>query len=283
MFSMIKCNLSEGDDPITQIKECLSIINEIEDLNKKGEEIILDFSGIKWILPCSALLLSSKIVSLIKTGAKIKYIEPEKESVKKYLQDIGFPLGSNKEGATYSPIKHFDNNKDVNVEVNNLLKQSENKIPSTFGSSIQYILGELSDNITEHSKFENASLMAQYYPQKNYIDIGILDDGLSIPRVFEKNKISFQKDSQAILMAFDGTTTKKEEIARGFGLRSTKELVKEALNGEMHVISRRGIIIIKKGNEEKEYNLEEEKLSGTLLYMRLETPKKHLNIYPYLE
>jgi len=280
---MIQCNLSKGDDPITQIKECLDIIKKIENANKKEEEIILDFSGINWILPCSALLLSSKIVGLIKNRSKIKYIEPEKESVKKYLRDIGFPLGSNKEGDTYSPIKHFDNNQDVNVEVNNLLKQTEDKIPSTFGSSIQYILGELSDNIIEHSKFKNASLMAQYYPQKDYIDIGILDDGLSIPVVFEKNKIKFPRDSKAILMAFEGTTTKQEEPSRGFGLRSTKEIVKKALKGEMHIISRKGVIIINKDTEEKEHDLEENELNGTLLYMRLNTPRKHLNIYPYLE
>ena len=76
IISMVKCILSKGDDPIKQISEGLSIIEEMNSLYKKKEEIVLDLSGIEWILPCSALLLSGKIMGFIDKGIKIKYIEP---------------------------------------------------------------------------------------------------------------------------------------------------------------------------------------------------------------
>ena len=280
---MIKCILSKGDDPIQQISECLGIIKEIDKLYEKKKEIILDLSEIKWILPCSALLLSNKILEFKNKNFEIKYIVPSKISVKNYLKDIGFPLGSKVGGATYSPIKHFDKEKDIDEEINKVLDSIEEKIPKSFGDSIRYILAELSDNIEQHSNFSNASVMAQYYPNKKYVDLGVFDDGISIPGLFEKNNIKFSKDSEAINLALSGTTTKKEEISRGFGLESSKKLVKDALNGKMHIISRKGTVIIEQNSKIKVHDFTRNFLQGTLLYMRLKTPKKHLNIYPYLE
>ncbi|MBR9704859.1 sensor histidine kinase [Candidatus Pacearchaeota archaeon] len=279
---MIKCNLSCGDDPIEQIKECLEIIEEMNKTYKKGEEIFLDLSEIPWIIPCSALLLSSKIRELLNKNIKINYSEPINEKVKKYLRDIGFPLGTKVEGDTFSPIKHFGNEVDIDTEVNNLLENMKNKVPNTFGDSIYYILGELADNISQHSKFSNATIMAQYYPQKGYIDIGVFDNGLTIPKVFEKNNIKFSKDSEAILLALSGTTTKKEDPSRGHGLSSSKELVQKALDGEMHIISRKGCLIISPDSKDISHNFTKNKLLGTLLYIRLKTPRKHLNIIQYL-
>jgi len=280
---MIKCELPKGDDPLQQIEECLRIIEEMDKSYEKREETVLDLSEVKWILPCSALLLSGKIFEIKNKGIEINYIEPKKEDVKKYLKDIGFPLGTERDGETFSPIKHFGNEKDINEEISKLLSSMENKIPENFGSSIPYILGELADNIEQHSKFSNASLMAQYYPQKNYVDIGVLDDGLTIPFVFEINKIGFSKDSEAINKALSGITTKGEELSRGYGLKSSKEIVEKALNGEMYIISRKGALIINPDSEIKHYDFKNTYLKGTLVYMRLKSPDKHLNIYPYLE
>src|SRR3989344_5354113 len=282
IISMVKCILSKGDDPIKQISEGLSIIEEMNSLYKKKEEIVLDLSGIEWILPCSALLLSGKIMGFIDKGIKIKYIEPSKESVKDYLKEVGFPLGSKMDGRTYSPIKHFGRDKEINREVSNLLNNLNDKVPGHFGTSIHYILAELSDNIQQHSRFSYASIMAQYYPQKKYVDLGVLDDGMSIPCLFEENNIKFSKDSEAINLALTGTTTKKGDGPRGFGLRSTREIVKKALNGKMYVISRKGVVIINPESKDKSYDFSKESLSGTILYMRLNTPKEYLNIYPYL-
>lgn len=280
---MIKLNLPKGDGPIEQIEGCLRVVKEMENLSQKSKKIDLDFSELQWILPCSALLLGGKIDEIENKGIKVSYISPENKDVKKYLKDIGFPFGTTKQGDTYYPINHFSNKENINEKINILVESMGEKIPEEFGDSIPYLLAELTDNIEQHSQFTHASIMAQYFPKKNYVDIGILDNGLSIPRVFEKNKISFSEDYEAIDKALKGTTTKKEEGLRGYGLQSSKKIVRDLIDGELHIISRRGAIIFKPDFFSQKYEFVKNSLGGTLIYMRLNTPSKHLNILPYLE
>ena len=174
---MIKLNLPRGDGPVEQIKACLEIIKKIENLSQKSKKIDLDFSKLQWILPCSALLLGGKIDEVKNKGIEIICISPENKTVEKYLKDIGFPFGTTKQGGTYYPINHFSNKENINERINILVKSISKKIPEEFGDSIPYLLAELTDNIEQHSQFTHASIIAQYFPQKNYVDIGILDNG----------------------------------------------------------------------------------------------------------
>ena len=284
----IKVILSSSDNPINQIRQSLEILYKIDEAFMKREEINLDFSEVEWILPCSAILISSKIIDIQKQGAKISYIESKNKKVKEYLSDIGFPLGKKTDGNTYVSIKHFANNPEdksqVNKEANEVLQKIENKIPNTFGDSIRHILGELADNIDEHSQFTFASLMAQYYPHKEYLDIAVFDNGITIPLNFEKNNIIFKTDSDAILEALSGRiTTKKEEKMRAYGLKSCKDIAVEEIKGGLHIISRNGAILIESKKKPQLYDFDSTGLKGTFLYFRLKTPKKKVNIYPYLE
>ncbi len=280
---MIKINLPRGDNPVEQIEKCLSILEQIDSLIEKKKDVSLDFSDVEWILPCSALLLASKINEMTSKSVKVIIIPPKKEKVKKHLTDIGFPFGTKKQGETYHPINHFEKGVSMNKEVNELLDNMNNKIPKQFGSSVPYLLGELTDNIEQHSQFTHASIMAQYFHQKEYVDIGILDNGLSIPKVFENNKISFTEDFDAIAKAMSGVTTKKEDGTRGFGLQSTKKIVRDLCDGELFIISRRGTLIFEPNLFLKKQDFTKNTLKGTLIYIRIKTPSKDLNIYPYLE
>ncbi len=224
---------------------------------------------------------------MLNKGAKISYIPPENIKVKEWLSDIGFPLGKKKDGDTFISIKHFPNDLEkrnqVNKKANEVLKKIEKKIPNSFGDSIHYILGELADNMDEHSNFTFASIMAQYYPQKEYLDIAVLDNGITIPYNFEKNKINFSNDSEAIKKALYGeVTTKKKEKMRGFGLKSCKDISLEEIKGEIHIVSRKGVIILKDNQKLHFHDFDDIPLEGTFLYFRLPTPKKKINIYPYL-
>ncbi|MFH1585145.1 MAG: hypothetical protein ABIB79_00065 [archaeon] len=216
------------------------------------------------------------------------YSPPKNIKVKEWLSNIGFPFGKSDDGNTFVALKHFpdnpDNKNQVNEEANSLIDSMENRIPNNFGSSVKYILGELADNMDEHSNFTFASLMAQYYPHKEYLDIAVLDNGITIPFNFEKNKVKFDKDSEAINMAISGKiTTKKGEEMRGYGLKSCRDISLKGIKGELHIVSRRGIIILKENEEPKFYDLKDVSLEGTFLYFRLPTPKNEVNIYPYLE
>jgi len=292
---MIKVNLSEGDEAFDQIEDSLRIISEIDKAFDRREKIKLDLSGVKWVLPCSVILISSKLRDILAKGAEVEYISPKNQKVKEWLQDIGFPIGKKTDGNTFVSINHFPNNyqnpNQVNEEANKVLKKIEEKIPNLFGGSVVYILGELADNIDDHSNFTFASIMAQYYPKKEHLDLAVLDNGITIPFNFEKNKIKFGKDSEAIKKAVYGEiTTKKNEIMRGYGLRSCKDISLEGfqskinpkLKGELHLVSRKGIVILKEGEEPIFYDFQNVSLDGTLLYFRLPTPKEKVNIAPLL-
>ena len=285
---MIKVILSGNDNPLNQIEESLKITAEIEKSFDKREKIELDLSEVNWALPCSIILISGKLMEILNKGAEVSYIPPKNPKVKEWLSNIGFPIGKKEDGDTYVSIKHFPNNPEdkdqVNKESNALMESMEGKIPNTFGSSVKYILGELADNMDEHSNFTFASLMAQYYPRKEYLDIAVLDNGISIPFNFEKNNLSFSKDSEAIKKALYGeVTTKKNEKMRGYGLKSCRDISLKGIRGELHVVSRKGLVILKEDKEPKLYDFTDVLLNGTFLYFRLPTPKNEVNIYPYLE
>ncbi len=278
----LKCNISNTDDPLKQIQECIEIINKIDEAELKNGEILnLDFSDVEWILPCSALLLSNKIIEACKI-MDIEISPPKAKGVHDYLVRIGFPLGCCSEGNTFLPINHFNNKDNVNEQVLKISGHIEDKIDKNFGFSINYLLAELSDNIEQHSQFTQASIMTQYYSDKKYIDVGIFDNGITIPTLFEKKGLKFSDDCDAIKKAIEGVST-KEEQGRGFGLKTSKNLVLEGLNGEMYIISKKGALILNPKNKEKSQELMKKALKGTLIYMQFSAPKKGLNIIKYVE
>lgn len=285
---MIKIVFPRGDNILEHLHATLAILKKMDSEFKKTESISLDFSEVNWIIPCSIILISNKVRYFLEKGAKyISYKPSLNQSVKKHMEAIGFPLGKKEDGNSFVSIKHFicdkKDSSQVNKKVNDLLDSMEEKIPGEFGSSIKYIMGELSDNIDDHSEFKSASLMAQFFPQKKNIDIAIFDDGLTIPGVFEKHNISFKNDSDSIQKAvYEGITTKKED-SRGYGLRTCRKLSTEGLNGELHIISRKGILLLKSGGKPQLYDIEDTPLDGTFLYFRLKQPNKKIDIYKYVE
>ncbi len=251
---MIKVKLPRGDGILGHLKSSLRVINEIEEKSKKKEIVNLDFSEIGWFNPCSMILLSNKLKELSENKVKVEIIPPEKPKVKEHMRKIGFPFGNSGKGSSFVPIRHFKKEKNkkhqVNKEVNKLMDEIEDKVPRKLDTSIKYILGELSDNIDEHSNFSYASLMAQYFPKKKKIDIAVFDNGITIPGAFSKHDISFQEDGEAIQKAVKGeVTTKKNEEMRGYGLKSCKRLSIEGLEGEFYIISRKGILGFNQGKK----------------------------------
>ena len=202
------------------------------------------------------------------------------------MNKIGFPLGDRNDGSSYVPINHFkrketDKNQ-VQKEVSELIDKIEGKIPRKFGDAIKYILGELSDNIDNHSEFSYASLMAQYFPTKKMVDIAVFDNGITIPGCFEKHGIVFRDEGDAINKTISGeVTTKKEEVMRGYGLRSCKRLSTEGVEGELYIISTKGVLIFNSTKKPLFYTLDNS-LKGTFLYFRLPLPKEKLDIYPFV-
>jgi len=286
---MIKIEFPRSDGILDHLSATLKILNDMEKDFEETKKISLDFSEVVWFIPCSIVLISNKIREFMDQGfTTIEYKAPINERVKEHMEKIGFPLGNKEDGNSYVSIKHFKRDQkdkgQVNREVNELIDKMQGKIPGEFGDSIKYILGELSDNIDDHSQFNRASLMSQFFPKKKLVDIAVFDNGISIPALFEQNKIPFQKDSEAIKKAVWGeVSTKKNDITRGYGLRTSKNLTTEGLKGELHIVSRKGMIILEAEKEPIFHDSEENSLRGTFLYFRLKTPKEKLDIYKFVE
>lgn len=281
---MVEVDFSKGDGILENLSSALKVIYEMEKIFLEGAKISLDFSSVTWFIPGPMILISNKIKELTERGADIEIISPKKAEVQTHMNKIGFPMGGKDDGDSYISIKHFKRNdvdkNQVNREANDLVNKIENRIPDKFGGSVQYIVAEMSDNIDAHSEFSYASLMAQYFPSKQIIDIAICDNGVTIPGLFEKHGISFRSDEEAIKKAIEGKTTKNEEM-RGYGLQSCKRLSTEM--GELCIVSRSGVLILKPNTEPFFYHLEGEKFNGTFLYFRLKVPDKMLDIHKFVE
>ena len=181
------------------VERTLEIIKELEVDYSSTKSISLNFSEVKWFLPCSMILLSNKVRELMARGAGfVQYVRPINEKAREHMEKIGFPLGDKKDGGSYISIKHISRNQNkkdlVNERVNEMTSSLKELVPEEFGQSVIYILSEMSDNIDQHSNFQFASLMAQYFPQKGILDIAVFDNGLTIPGVYEKNNLKFNYD-----------------------------------------------------------------------------------------
>lgn len=194
---------------------------------------IIDISSFDWFYRTSMLPLGN----LIKKG---KY--PCFSPFDKVTNYISILLGTSFiKSSSFVPITFLPKYETSAIAVINQLSEwhSGGKV---YGgkNAFMFLIGELIDNIYQHSEFINASVMAQKYEKKGIAEIAILDDGISIPNCFEKNKIPFEDDSKAIQKAINGFSTKSKE--RGYGLNSSINLYVNGLKGKLLIVSRNGAI-----------------------------------------
>lgn len=272
---------SSPDDPLKQVQECLESMGEIDAQLAKGQ-LDLDMTDCGWINPCTALMLSNKIFQIVKNRRILFIKPPSDEGVKNYLDTIGFPFGKvTSKISTYSPITHFTSN--ANKAANVVYEMIDANFPDIIkGTGVKLLIAELTANIDEHSKFSAASIMAQIYPTKEYVDIAVLDNGITIPGSYESHKLHFGSDPEALDKALKGLSTKKE-VERGRGLSTVSNVVKEAFKGDLWLISRRGALVTGHTYQRKLYKFEHLSLPGTMGYIRFKMPKKEVDPYPFIK
>lgn len=136
------------------------------------------------------------------------------------------------------------------------------------------------DNIQQHSQFTHGTLLAQYFPNMEYVDIGVLDNGITIPGSYERYQIEVVSDANAIEQAIQGVSTKLEK-GRGHGLPSSFAIGTQELGGEVYILSRTGALVHRSGATNL-YKLENGGLLGMVVYFRFRLPKRKPDITPYL-
>lgn len=235
----------------------------------------LDLSSIRWFYP--TLLLPLGV--FIKQNKGIILIPPRDKRVSNYFVIITGNDGTSKSGS-YLPIIEIPKTESgLEAELGRL-----NSYASDCGgtNALQYFIGELVDNIYQHSQFSTAFITAQKYPKLGFLEFCIVDNGISIPQSYEDNRIPIENDRVAMDYALRGISTKKDK-ERGSGLRTSIKLLTSGMSGTCLIISRGGGLGANR-SEVSTFGLDGENIyRGTLISINVPLQKKEVNIYDYIE
>lgn len=242
----------------------------------------LDLSDAKWFYPTTLLPLGNFISE---NKSKIEYIPPTDNSASTYLSIVlqGSPLMLEYATGNYCPLVSLPVEKESCEPILQHLYRLQDNGKFCGGElAFKYIIGELVDNIYEHSSFTNALVMAQGYKTKKFVEMCFFDNGITIPGAFKRYGLTF-KDFEAIAEAINGLTTKPGAGERGYGLGSSLKIVANALKGQTMVVSKHGAIYMGGGSQTAYTLAAGFVLDGTLISIRIPTSTNVVNIYDYLK
>jgi hypothetical protein len=184
-------------------------------------------------------------------------------SAKTYIPIINFPATRSK-GDTDIRDKFLS-------ALNNLLIKQLN-LKGGFLTAVMYLLDEAINNIVDHSKEERGFIFAQSFPSKNFIDICVVDRGITILGTYkEKGEASIISDKLAISSAANGKSTKDrpENEGRGFGISTSKDMLVNGLKGKYLLFSG-GAFLIKTIDKEEIVGIPSNLyFKGTMLLLRV--------------
>ena len=195
-----------------------------------------------------------------------------------YLEKV---LGRQRCTDTTYPLRklkkfHYNNTYGLADKVEEHLSQVTDEIFDLFDlnldlNGINLIVYEMLTNIYKHSKFENAYILCQKYPNANKLDICMIDDGVTIPGSFEEVNIEFLNDTEAIFDAINGKTSDKEGYKlHGRGLNTTASITSLGFGGEMLIASRKGLCSVYSRGV-KLWNKNMPMIDGTFVTLRVNT------------
>ena len=94
-------------------------------------------------------------------------------------------------------------------------------LDTNYGSyfALRTIISELANNVYDHSKLDNNFVQSYIFSNllSDYkkLDVCVIDDGLSIPGLFERENVGFKNDCQAIEKAVGTFSTISDSQLRG--------------------------------------------------------------------
>lgn len=229
----------------------VALVNTLRDFSLSGGTQF-DFAGCKFMHPLVVL----PIAALIEERG-IKFLPPRDSSVRAYASTIGFPVGRTslypQQSNSYIPICRLSKSRPLERSiledrfVDTILHVYKN--PNLGKDLIAYPVAEIVSNVVEHSRAENAWIFAQHYPKLKYVDVCIADLGRGIRRsLLEDRHVTYADDLAAIEAALKGISA-KNDIERGFGLHTTKNLVFNGMKGEFFLCSGSAVVISSNGND----------------------------------
>lgn len=270
------------------IAELLILYKTFKNINlEDGFEF--DLSKLNWIHP----FLLLPLIAFSKENKEFK-CDCGNGEILKYLQMIKFPEGINSvddfeimiaKSKTYIPISVLKKEKGIEREkLETLFSQLVYKSLGSMkgaNNAVYYPISELVGNIFEHSRKDTGFIFGQYYPKKEYLDICIVDCGRGLKQAYiDEQKKNFDH-GQAIEEVLKGNSTKPDK-ERGYGVRTSKRVVCEALGGEFVLISGDSALISSKFDQQL-VSLPGFNWQGVIIAYRIPKPTGPVDIGQYLE
>jgi len=254
-----------------------------------GDRITIDMSAVNFSFPLLILPISGLNKLLRQRGIQVDFTPMPKNN--EYLNAIKFPfdLSSNPVNSwndslaqyrskTYLPICSIPTRNDEMRE--NILTTfgkilvNQLNISGQLHSAIIYIISEIFDNIVEHADVAEGWIMAQNYPNKQFLDVCILDTGIGVLGSYKKAGIhEITSDEKALQVAINGLSTKSMEETRGFGITTSRKMLVRGLKGKFLLFSGSAFYISTYEQEDTITALDESyRWEGTVALLRI--PKK---------
>ncbi len=251
-----------------------------------GEKVHFDLSGVKWKSP---LLLSAIAAYIHSTGSTYE------SGVDSYLDYVRFPKGvssirafeeARQRSKTYIPISVLKKENGSGRErLESLFIDMVKSILAAqhpgVHDAISYPITEIVTNVLEHSGAEKGLIFAQYYQTKKYLDICIVDTGRGLSASYKEEKGLEFSDEEAIEEAMNGHSTKKDK-ERGYGLRTSKNIVCKALGGEFVFVSG-SAVLVSDSKRERLAPLPGFNWQGVIVAYRIPKPSSPIDIYQFVE
>lgn len=248
-----------------------------------------DLTSINWLYPLLTLPLSALI-----NNFNSKLLINNSLVIKSYLDIINFPEGIDTSFDFNKTIQRFKNHIPISILTKEKGKEREDleysfltEIYNSLGkiagakNAIYYPITELLTNIFEHSKARQGYLLGQYYPHKNYLDVCIVDTGRGLKQAYLEDRNMDISSKEALIEVMKGNSTKSSR-ERGYGVRTSKKIVCQALNGEFIILSG-DTALYSDNNEEKFINLPNFNWQGVIIAYRILKPTGIIDITSYLE
>lgn len=275
----------KDDNFILQLNVLYSIFKNIEN----GEKIGFDLSKAQWLCPIVVLPIAAYIQKNNSCHTK-----SELDVVNGYLSAISFPGGINsvtnfekaiQKYKSYTPISVLERDKekereDLESMFSNMIYKLLGAIPGA-QSAVYQPIAELVTNIFEHSRDDRGFVFGQYYPTKKFLDICIVDRGRGLAKTYKEEKNITLTDDQAIEEVLRGNST-KNSLERGFGIRTSKNIVCKCFSGYFTIISGSYAFVASKDKEQLVY-LPDFNWQGVIISYRINQPNQAIDITPYLE
>lgn len=256
------------------------------------EDLNFDLSQLNFV--CPFLILPA--CSYISTTKNSSFSIGENSKIRSYLETVKFPKGvssvsefqkQTQKTKNYIPISVLQREEPSKREqLESLFSALVYKTINKAGikgitNSIYYPITELVANIFEHSKQNKGFIFGQFYQNINSLDICIVDRGRGLATAYQEENKLVLSDENAIVEVMEGNSTKPDKD-RGYGVRTSKRVVCEALGGEFILISGSAALVSAQ-KRERLVSLPSFSWKGVIIAYRIPIPQQPIDISPYLE